>query len=123
MRNINCETSVEEEGIMKYLTKGMAGYDLIQPTDLRYNCPPYNMQRMYECVKWELIGFRKENKAGKGIVICVWKAKKMSQEEAMLIAGQAWRKTTRNHSEMCAIGQNWWREAQKKLAEAALIEE
>ncbi len=108
---------------MKYLTKEMAGYNLIQSTDLRYNCPPYNMQRIYKCVKWEIIGFRKETRTGKGIVICVWKAKKMSQEEAMLIAGEAWRKITRNHSEMCARGMNWWRETQRKLADSALIEE
>jgi hypothetical protein len=108
---------------MKYLTKEMAGYGLIQSSDLRYNCPPYNMPRIYKCVKWEIIGFRKETRTGKGIVICVWKAKTMLPEEAMLIAGEAWRKTTRNHSEMCAIGKNWWREAQRKLADAALIEE
>jgi hypothetical protein len=53
----------------------------------------------------------------------VWKAKKMSREEATLIAGVAWRKANRNHSEICAKGMNWWRDAQKKLAEAALIEE
>jgi hypothetical protein len=114
---------LKKKEYMKYLKKGMAGYDLIQPTDLRYNCPPYNMRRIYQCVEWEIIGFRKETKSGKGIVICVWKAKKMSQEEATLIAGEAWRKANRSHSEMCAKGMNWWRDAQRKLAEAALIEE
>jgi hypothetical protein len=108
---------------MEYLKKGMTGYDLIRPTDLRYNCPPYNMRRIHQCVEWEIIGFRKETKLGKGIVIGVWKAKKMSREEATLIAGVAWRKANRNHSEICAKGMNWWRDAQKKLAEAALIEE
>ncbi len=108
---------------MNILKRGMVGYDLIQPTDLRYNCPPNDMRRIYPCVEWEIIGFRKETKSGKGIVIGVWKAKKMSPEVATLIAGEAWRKTNRSHREMCAKGMNWWREAQKKLAEAALIEE
>jgi hypothetical protein len=114
---------LEKKEYMKYLKKKMAGYDLIQPTDLRYNCPPYNMQRIYKCVKWEIIGFRKKTRTGKGVVICVWKAKTMSQEEAMLIAGEAWRNTAHNHSEMCARGMNWWRDTQRKLADAALIEE
>jgi hypothetical protein len=108
---------------MKYLTKEMAGYNLIQPTDFRYNCPPYNMQRIYKCVKWEIIGYQKKTRAGKGIVICIWKAKTMSQEEAMRIADEAWRNTVQSHSELCAIGKNWWRIAQRKLADAALIEE
>jgi hypothetical protein len=112
---------LEKKEYMKYLTKEMAGYGLIQSTDLRYNCPPYNMPRIYKCVKWEIIGFWKETRTGKGIVICVWKAKTMSQEEA--IAGEAWRNTVRSHSELCAIGKNWWRVAQRKLADAALIEE
>jgi hypothetical protein len=108
---------------MEYLKKGMVGYNLIQPTDLRYNCPPQDMRRIYQCVEWEIIGFQKETKCGKGIVIGVWKAKKMSQEVATLIAGKAWRKANRSHSEMCAKGMNWWRDAQRKLAESALIEE
>jgi hypothetical protein len=78
---------------MSYLKKGMAGYNLIQPTDLRYNCPPSDMRRIYQCVEWEIIRFGKETKSGKGIVIGVWKAKKMSQEVATLIAGEAWRRS------------------------------
>jgi hypothetical protein len=108
---------------MNILKRGMVGYDLIQPTDLRYNCPPSDMRRIYQCVEWEIIGFRKETKFGKGIVIGVWKAKKMSPEVATLIAGEAWRKANRSDSEICAKGMNWWRDAQKKLAEAALVEE
>jgi hypothetical protein len=114
---------LKKKEYMNYLMEGMAGYNLIQPTDLRYNCPPSNMRRIYQCVEWEIIGFRKETKSGKGIFICVWKAKKMSPEEATLIAGEAWRKANRNHNEMCAKGMNWWRDAQRKIAEAALIEE
>ena len=108
---------------MSYLRKEMTGYNLIQSTDLRYNCPPYNMPRIYKCVKWEIIGYRKRTRTGKGVVICVWKAKTMSYEEAMRIANEAWRNAIQRHSELCAIGQNWWRDAQRKIAEAALIEE
>ncbi len=54
----------KKEG-MNILKRGMVGYDLIQPTDLRYNCPPSDMRRIYQCVEWEIIGFRKETKFGK----------------------------------------------------------
>jgi hypothetical protein len=79
------------------------------------------MQRIYKCIKWEIIGFRKKTKTGKSIVICVWKAKTISQKEAMLITGKVWKNTVRNHNEWCARGMNWWRDTQKKLEDATLM--